>query len=336
MKPTLLVDENIPFIKGRLEPLANVTYLDQDAFTPGLASEADALLIRTRTRCNEALLGGTPVRLVATATIGTDQIDLDWCRANGVEVRNSPGCNAPGVAQYVWAALLHMGVEPKGLKIGVVGHGNVGSVVAEWGRALGAQVMVCDPPRAEAGHTDCDYMPLQRLMAECDVVTLHMPLIRNGQHTTYHLVGASELALMRPGAILINAARGPVADTLAVKEAIRTRGLRAVIDTWEGEPALDRELLELCEIGTFHIAGYSYEGKQRATRMVLEACDSHFGWDTDKSGLAPDRPKHEKVSAGAIAASYDPRRDMEALRREPDAFDRLRHDYDFRHEPVFE
>lgn len=331
----ILVDADIPFIHGRLEPFADVKYIGQDDFTPALVRDADALLIRTRTRCGAPLLSGSRVRLIATATIGMDQIDLGWCAANGITVRNSPGCNAPGVAQYVWSSLLRMGISPAGTTVGVIGYGNVGSIVADWGHRMGAEVRVCDPPRAEAGHTDVLYEPLETLMAECDVVTFHTPLTRTGKHPTYHLADAAKINLMRPGAILVNAARGEVADNTALKEAIRTHGLRTIIDTWEGEPVLDTGLLDMCDIGTFHIAGYSRQGKERATRMVLEACDDFFGWNTDKSGLAGPRPDNENVTPRAITESFDPYPVMEALRREPRAFERLRHEYVFRDEPVF-
>lgn len=335
MKPKILIDENIPFIKGRLEPYADVRYLDQFAFTPENTADADALLIRTRTRCDKSLLEGSKVRLVATATIGTDQIDMEWCAGAGIEVRNSPGCNAPGVAQYVWASLLRMVPDIRGKRVGVVGFGNVGSTVARWGERLGAEIMVCDPPRKEAGHTDTSYRPLEQLLSQCHIVTLHTPLTRSGSHPTFHMISDSRLLLMQPGAILVNAARGPVVDTEALKRRLRSGELRAVIDTWENEPQIDTELLRLAEVATFHIAGYSLEGKQRATRMVLEATDRVFGWHTDKSGLAPDRPANEPVTARAILDSYDPAPDMEALRKNPDAFDRLRHDYIFRKEPSF-
>ncbi len=334
-RPHILIDADIPFIQGRLEPLADVRYISQDDFTPALVRDADALLIRTRTRCNEALLGNSRVRMIATATIGTDQIDLNWCASHGIIARNAPGCNAPGVAQYVWASLLRLGVNPADISIGVVGYGNVGSIVADWGRRLGATVRVCDPPRAEAGYTDTLYEPLEALMAECDVVTFHTPLTHSGPHSTFHLADAAKLNLMRPGAILVNAARGPVVSNEALKETIRTRGLHTIIDTWEGEPNLDTELLEMCDIGTFHIAGYSREGKERATRMVLEACDDFFGWNTDKSGLAGPRPSNENVTADAIVTSFEPYPVMKALRQEPQAFERLRKEYIFRDEPIF-
>lgn len=330
----IIADENIPFLRGRLEGVADITYVDQFGFTPELVRDADALLIRTRTPANEALLAGSGVRLVATATIGTDQIDIPWCREHGITVRNAPGCNAPGVAQYVWSALLREGFDPKRHTLGVVGSGNVGGIVADWGRKLGARVVVSDPPRQRAGMPD-DYMPLHELMKTCDAVTLHTPLTRTGADATFHLIGEEEIALMRPGALLVNAARGPVADGKAMLRALLDKRIRAVIDTWEGEPAIDPELLAEADFGTFHIAGYSLEGKQRATRMVLEALEDTFGLTLDKSGLAPAYSAPAHIDAGEILRSYNPADDTEPLRRNPEAFDRLRHDYNFRPEPVF-
>ncbi len=328
----IIADDNIPYLKGRLEPFADVTYADQFGFTPALVKDADALMIRTRTRCGAELLEGSAVKMIATATIGMDQFDLPWCRAAGIETANAPGCNAPGVAQYVWSALLRSGFDPKSMTIGVVGHGNVGSIVARWGDLLGARVLVCDPPRAEAGMTDREYVTLERLLAESDAVTLHTPLTRDGAHPTHHLVGAGEVAAMKPGAMLVNAARGSVIDTAAVKEALRQGRIRAIIDTWEGEPALDRELLGMVEYGTFHIAGYSREGKQRATRMALEALGRHFGVDFPTEGLEGPYREPQRLTAEKITASYDPAADTEALKADPDAFDRLRAEYDYRPE----
>lgn len=336
------VDENIPYIAGRLEPLGEVIYLDQNAFTPERVADRDALLIRTRTRCNKALLEGSRTRLVATATIGVDQIDIPWCESAGITVCNSPGCNAPAVAQYVWAAvncLLTGGdgvADLSGKRVGVVGCGHVGGIVADWGRRFGADVVVSDPPRERAGFAD-NYLPLDELLATSDIITLHTPLTRTGEDATFHLIGERELSLLKDGAILVNAARGPVVDSKALKEAVCSpadgRGLlRTIIDTWEGEPALDEDLLRLVDIGTFHIAGYSREGKERATRMVLEAVERRFGVSVDKSGLEGDYRPDPELTLADVAASYDPRVDHRALLASPGAFEQLRHDYDYRKE----
>ena len=211
----ILVDNDIPYIKGRLEPVSNVEYLDQFGFKPENVKNADALIIRTRTKCDSHLLSGSSVGLIATATIGTDQIDIPWCRNAGIDVTNSPGCNAPAVAQYVWSSLLRLGFNPSSQTLGVVGCGNVGSIVADWGRAMGANLLISDPPRQKRGIAD-NYVPLDQLMAESDAVTLHTPLTLDGENPTRHLIGSHELSLMKKNAILVNAARGPVVDSNAL------------------------------------------------------------------------------------------------------------------------
>lgn len=328
----IIADDNIPYLKGRLETLADVVYVDQFGFTPDVVRDADAMMIRTRTRCDRSLLEGSKVRMIATATIGMDQFDLPWCHEAGIETANAPGCNAPGVAQYVWSALLRSGFDPKTMTLGVVGHGNVGSIVARWGERLGAKVLVCDPPRAEAGMTDREYVSLDEVLAGSDAVTLHTPLTREGPHPTHHLIGSRETAMMKQGAILVNAARGSVIDTKSVKEALRQHRIRAIIDTWEGEPVPDRELLDMVEYGTFHIAGYSREGKQRATRMALEALGRHFGVDFPTDGLEGPYSEPEELTEAKIVASYDPAADTAPLKDDPDAFDRLRAHYHYRPE----
>lgn len=330
-RPKIVIDADIPFIRGRLEPWADTLYVDQFGFTPENVADADAMIIRTRTRCNRDLLEGSAVKLIATATIGMDQFDLDWCRGAGIECVNAPGCNAPGVAQYVWSVLLRSGFDPKRMTLGVVGHGNVGSIVADWGRRLGARVLVSDPPKRDAGTLGCDDTPLDTILKEADAVTLHVPMTRSGEYPTHHLIGERELALMRPGARLVNAARGPVVDNAAWRKAVAEGRVRAFVDTWEGEPDLDRELLQLAEVATFHIAGYSTEGKQRATRMALEAVGRRFGWDIDLSGLAGEYVCPE-LTERKIIDSFDPTPIDEALRADPAAFDTLRRDYVFRPE----
>ncbi len=339
----IIADNNIPYLRGRLEGVAEVLYTDQWGFTPELVKDADAILIRTRTRCDEKLLGDSRVRLVATATIGMDQIDREWCADRGIRVRNAPGCNAPGVAQYVWSALLRLGLKPGRDTLGIVGCGNVGSIVRDWGRRLGFEILVSDPPREEREERvrrerreeremGVEYTPLEELLERSDAVTLHTPLTKSGRHATYHLIGERELGLIGDGKILVNAARGPVVDFGTLKREICGGRLRGVIDTWEGEPTVDRELLEAVNYGTFHIAGYSKEGKQRATRMVLEAVEEEFGIEVDKSGLAGAYIEPAELSIAKITASYDPMRDTSALRAAPEDFDRMRRDYNYRKE----
>lgn len=327
----IVVDSDIPYIKGRLEAAGiDTVYRDQWGFDRSTVSDADAIMIRTRTRCNRELLEGTNVKLIATATIGMDQIDTEWCSEAGIEVCNAPGCNAPGVAQYVWSSLLRVWnvtteAELAGKTLGIVGCGNVGSIVKDWAERLQVRVLLSDPPKG------INY-PLDRLMAESDAVTLHTPLSRTGQHSTYHLIGAKQLAKMRPGTLLVNAARGGVVDFQALKPEVMSGRIKAVVDTWEGEPHIDSELLGEVEYGTCHIAGYSIEGKQRATRMAIEAVERRFGVHIDKSGLAGPYGGTPELSVKRILDSFDPGVETRRLRANPEAFDMLRNDYKLRKE----
>lgn len=338
MTPKILIDCFVPYIEGILEPFADVEYLHPSEFTPQRVKDADALIIRTRTRCDKSLLEGSAVKFIATATIGKDHIDSPWCASAGIEAMNSAGCNAPAVAQYVWSALSHSGFDPSaGMTLGIIGYGNIGSIVADWGRKLpgGCRIMVCDPPRAEAGLTDENYLPMETLLRECDAITLHVPYTRGGAHPTHHLIGERELAMLRGGALLINASRGPVVDNVAWKRHLAGGASRAVIDTWEGEPDLDRELLERALIATPHIAGYSLQGKHRAARMCTEAAGRFFGFSPDISALTGPYSAPVTTSLRTIADSYDIMADDRLLRLDPAALEKLRDNYNYRNETVF-
>lgn len=328
-----IVDNKIPFIEGRLEKAGEVIYADPAAITPDLVKEADALIIRTRTRCDESLLSGSNVSLVATATIGTDHIDTPWCESHGITVENAAGCNAPGVAQYVWSSLLRNGFDPQRHTLAVVGKGNIGSIVVDWGHRLGAKVIVCDPPRSRRGLADEEYLTLDEVLTQADAVTLHTPLTKEGEDATLHLISGRELALMKQGAILINAARGPVVDNVAWREWAEAGKGKAVVDVWENEPDIDLRLLRVAAVATPHIAGYSREGKERATRMALEAVERKFGLNLDTSGLEGSYiPPSGTLEPRKITASYDPSVDTGHLRQTPEAFEQLRSDYAYRRE----
>lgn len=323
----IIADKNIPFLKGRM-PEAELVVLPASEIDADAVKDADAIIVRTRTRCDASLLEGSKVRLVATATIGTDHIDLDWCAERGINVRNAPGCNAPGVALYVWANLLRNGFDPSRHTLGVVGCGNVGGIVVEWGKRLGARVLVCDPPRKETGLTDHSYLTLQEVLSQSDALTLHTPLTHEGSHPTFHLIDHTSISRLKPGCIFINASRGEVAATEAIVEAITDGRIRhTIIDTWEGEPNINSKLLELADTATCHIAGYSVEGKQRATRMALEAVADVLRTPVDLSGLAVAYAPPERLSAGHIVAAYDPSVMTKALKSNPVEFERLRNSY---------
>ena len=323
----IVADRNIPFLNGRI-PEAELIPLPASEINAEAVNDADALIVRTRTRCDSTLLKDSKVKLIATATIGTDHIDLPWCAANGITVRNAPGCNAPGVALYVWSNLLRRGFDPARHTLGVIGCGNVGSIVAEWGERLGSRVLVCDPPRKERGVADRDYLSLKETLAESDAITLHTPLTHRGDHPTFHLINRESLRDLKPDAIFINAARGEVADTEALLEAITDGTIRsAVIDTWEGEPSIDPGLLELADTATTHIAGYSVEGKQRATRMALEAVAETLHVPVDLSGLQGAYEAPAVLTRERIMEAYDPTVMTSALKSNPETFEMLRNSY---------
>ncbi|MCM1092785.1 MAG: 4-phosphoerythronate dehydrogenase [Lachnospiraceae bacterium] len=330
----VIIEKNIPFIHGYLDDIADVRYLSADEITREAMKDADALITRTRTRCDASLLDGSRCKFIATATIGTDHIDLDYCRKNGIAVANAPGCNAPAVAQYVFASVAPLldGRDAGTMTMGIVGVGNVGKIVERWARQLGFRVLLCDPPRSEREGADgfCDF---STILSESDIITFHTPLTREGKYPTYHLLDAEAAKSIERCPVIINAARGGVVDNSALVKMLDEEVVKAaVIDCWENEPDISSELLDRAVIATPHIAGYSREGKIRATQMSLDAFCRHFN-------LAPVKLK-ESVPAGAAASvtwtavteSYSPQVDTASLKQDPVAFESLRNTYAYRPE----
>lgn len=331
----IVIDQAIPFIEGRFPENTEVVSKRGDEIGPKDVEDADALIVRTRTRCGKALLKDSKVKLVATATIGTDHIDIDWCDSNGVEVRNAPGCNTPGVAQYVFASLFKTGFDPAKDTLGIIGYGHVGSIVADWARQMGIRILISDAPRKEAGFQDADYLEMEEVLHRADAVTLHVPFTKTGLHPTFHMIGEREFSSMKSGSLLINSSRGGVVDEKAWKAAIGAGKVRGVADVWENEPSVDPELLSLVEIATPHIAGYSEQGKKRATRMALQAVEEVLKIPVDLSGLECFPPQSLSLSPSLISRSYNPLIDTSALRNRPDSFEALRNSYHYRQEPLF-
>lgn len=336
----IIVDDKIPYIKKALEKIADeAVYLPGKSFTAGDVKDADALIIRTRTNCNRELLEGSSVKFIATATIGYDHIDREYCREAGIEWRNAPGCNAASVAQYVQSSLLLLqkerGLKLKGATIGIAGAGNVGTAVQKMAEGLGMRVLLNDPPRSDregaAGFTS-----LATLCEECDVITFHTPLTRDGKYPTFHLGDADFFASLKRKPVIINTSRGEVIETKALKEALADGKIsEAVIDVWENEPDIDRELLERVFIGTPHIAGYAADGKANATRMSLDSlCDFfHLRKEYEIAPPAPLTPVIEACSMEeALLRIYNPQSDFERLRQFPEQFEQLRGDYPLRRE----
>jgi erythronate-4-phosphate dehydrogenase len=242
--------------------------------------DADALIIRTRTRCDEALLKGSSVRFIVTATIGYDHIDTAWCEANGIAWTSAPGCNSGSVHQYIASALatlsVHFGLKFNEMTLGVVGVGNVGSKVAKLGADLGMTVLMNDPPRADR-EGFAQLVPLDEVLSLSDIITLHVPLKSEGSHQTYHLFDKTTFEYLRRGTILINSSRGEVVDNVALKDALKNKIITAAaLDVWENEPDIDTELLSLINIATPHIAGYSADGKANGTAMSVQAISRFF------------------------------------------------------------
>ncbi len=335
-----IVDEDIPYIAPAIESIADeVVYAPGKKFTPGLVADADVLVVRTRTKCGAALLKGSNVRFIATATIGHDHIDKEWCAANGVAWANCPGCNAASVAQYVQSSLILLsrrhGCSLSGMTIGIVGVGNVGKAVARIASSMGMKVLLNDPPRAEAEGYD-GFASLDEIARCADVVTFHTPLTYYGAHSTFHLADNGFFSLLKRKPWFLNTSRGEVVDTDALKRALR-RGIvsDAVIDVWENEPCIDIELMNEAFIATPHIAGYSVEGKANASRMAVEAVACFFGVDAPRSIEHP-LPQNKTIVAAdmpeALLKIYDPNRDSKALRFDASRFEWLRANYPLRWE----
>lgn len=335
----VIVDNKIPYIKGIIERIADeVVYLPGNAFTPQEVKDADALIVRTRTLCNRDLLAGSRIKFIATATIGFDHIDTAYCQEAGITWTNCPGCNASSVEQYVHSVLLLLKREKnlclEGATIGVVGVGHVGSKVATMASKLGMRVLLNDPPRADKGEEG--FVDLQTIARECDVITFHTPLNREGVYRTFHLADEPFFNQLERLPYIINSSRGEVVETQALLRALEKGQVKeAVIDTWENEPDIDLTLLQEAFIATPHIAGYSADGKANATRMSLEALCRFFGIEANFKIVPPSLSEDMVWSEDketAYLQLYNPMRDSEWLKAEPEKFEWFRGNYPLRRE----
>lgn len=341
----IIIDDKIPFIRGVWEKYADTVYLPGREITAAAVSDADALVIRTRTGCGSSLLAGSKVRAVATATIGTDHIDGAALDALGVAYSNVPGCNSGSVMQYVIAALMEICPVFAGKTIGVIGVGNVGGKVAAACRALGMNVLLNDPVRAEK-ESGFVSIPLSEMLPQCDVVTLHTPLEYNGRYATYHMAESNFFAAMKKSAFFINTSRGENVSTADLKDAILTKRIAgAVCDVWENEPEIDTGLLDICRIATSHIAGYSLDGKANGTSGAVRFLAGILGvtelQDFAVSGLpAPAAPEiiipsgldWQQEVAFAVKAVYAVAAESTILKNAPQDFEYFRGNYPPRRE----
>ncbi|MBA1202097.1 4-phosphoerythronate dehydrogenase PdxB [Pseudomonas capeferrum] len=351
----IVADENIPLLDAFFAGFGEIRRYPGRSIDADCVRDADVLLVRSVTRVDRQLLEGSRVRFVGTCTIGTDHLDLGYFAQAGIHWSSAPGCNARGVVDYVLGSLLTLaeldGVALPERTYGVIGAGQVGGRLVRVLQGLGWKVLVCDPQRqAEEGG---DFVSLEQVLAQCDVISLHTPLERDGAYPTWHLLGRSELARLRSGAWLINASRGPVVDNAALREVLLEReDLHAVLDVWEGEPQVDLDLADLCTLATPHIAGYSLDGRQRGTAQIYQALCRWRG-EAEQVRLADLLPRQRLAQidldsaaepAWALAtlcrAVYDPRRDDADFRRslsndpgqQRAAFDLLRKHYPARRE----
>lgn len=345
----VIADDKIPFLKGILEPYAFIEYLPASLITKATIKNADALLVRTRTKCNAALLDGSTVKFIATATIGFDHIDTGYCRSKNIHWVNAPGCNSSAVQQYWLAAILTLAekdqIQLNDKTLGIIGVGNVGSKVEIAAGLLGMKVKLNDPPRArKEGYSG--FVGIDEILETSDIITLHVPFNPEGEDKTFHLFDDSIFGKMKPGAWLINTSRGEVVDTDALNKALsngRVKG--AVLDVWENEPNINPELLSKTLLATSHIAGYSHEGKANATSMIVKSLSEYFDipiHDFSIPSLSPPSDPEILIDANsgswqeivrqAVLHTYHIMNDHERLLELPDSFEQQRSNYHLRRE----
>ena len=328
----IIVDNKIPYIQEKLHLLADeVVALSGAAISAADVRDADALIVRTRTRCDESLLKDSQVQFVATATIGFDHIDADYLERAGITWTSCPGCNAASVAQYVESSLLLLqqerGLHLSNTTIGIVGCGHVGSKVRTVAERLGMRVLVCDPLLGNP-----DFVPLSVIEHDADIITFHVPLTREGTYATWHMADEAFFHRLHKVPYIINTSRGEVVDNTALLTALRQEKVRdAVIDVWEGEPHLNEDLLRHVFIGTPHIAGYSADGKINADNMVIDALCQHFGLPHPGKVQPPKLPADYHYTGNPLEL-YNPMRDCDALKDNPTKFEDLRNHYPLRRE----
>ncbi len=354
-------DSDIPFLKGLIEPFAEIEYLKGSEITRERIMGSDALFIRTRTKCNSELLQGSNVRFIASATIGSDHVDVEWCKEAGIHFSNASGCNAWGVVQYVITSIFYVfdkrGESPEGKTLGVVGAGNVGERLASLAERVGFKVLRCDPPlksliQNDPGYfanniegpdrshlSERDFYPLSYLLEHSDIVSVHVPLTA----MTWDMADDRFFSAMKSGAMFINSSRGEVVNEKAlIKYSGALSGI--VIDVWRNEPDINTELMKITDIATPHIAGYSIEGKINATRMTVNSFGDYFKI-RELSDLIIDYPPGRELLfkpssdsepfvnlSNLIFSLYDIGEDSKILKESPDIFETIRNGYSYREE----
>jgi len=341
----IIADENIIFAKEAFGGMGEVHLANGREITTKILEDADALIVRSVTRVNEELLRGSRVKFVGTATIGDDHVDKKYLQRESIAFTNAAGCNANSVVEYFFCGLIYLlnkyKSDPKKLSAGIVGAGRIGMGAASVCEALGMRVLLNDPPLKRMSG-DKKYLPLEDILS-CDIVTFHTSLNRGGIDNSFHLLNKENLGMMKEGGILINSSRGEVVDTKALLEVQPEKKFKMILDVWENEPDIDGDLLDLCEIGTPHIAGYSTEGKVNGTKIVYDKFCEFLGAEKKWSPVLPENSKKfgldeiRGCSTGQLSEMtsefYNIMLDDRMLRdREGKNFDVLRKKYPFRRE----
>ncbi len=343
-KLIIAADDKIPALRGLLEKYAEVTYLPAKGFNSDTIGEANVLLVRTPTKCNRELLYGSKVEFIGTANIGYDHIDRDYCVTHNITWENAPACNADSVTQYVLSALMYLSktrLNLKGKTIGIVGVGNIGSRVARVCEVLGMQVLLNDPPRAQKEGRE-GFVDLQTIAEESDIITFHTPMNRTGEFKTHHIANEFFFYELKKKPYIINSARGGIIDEAALLRALKRNQVEGVIiDCWENEPEINRELLKEAILATPHIAGFSTDGKLNATRITLENVSDYFDMPIDLSGIVPPAPVNPEIDLAqfsnyrlehAIHFTYNVECDSMKLKQNPELFVSFRDNYYLRRE----
>jgi len=310
----ITLDKSIKELHGIFDPYFSVQYLDSNDISIESFKDSSALIIRSTRKYGAETLLGTNVKFIGTVTSGFEHIDTGFCEKNGIFWTTAHGSNAKSVAEYVSAALIEISkkmVRPLNeLSLGIVGVGAVGGEVKKEAENFGMRLLLCDPPKN-----------LNDNIFDADIITLHTPLEKNGEYPTHHLVNENFFQKMKKGAWLINAARGAVCNSEALRQALQSKYLGgAIIDVWENEPCIDESLLPLIEIATPHIAGHSAEAKINAANMLIKYIGEYFNVEELKNKTLP-------VPQNSGNGSYLIRKDDLNFRKEPKKFTEIRNVY---------
>jgi erythronate-4-phosphate dehydrogenase len=345
----IVADNKIPFLKGVFEPFCDVIYLQGDQINNSDLKDADALIIRTRTFCNEKLLSGTKVKIIASATIGYDHIDINYCKKNNITWTNAPGCNSGSVMQWFMAALLFYAkqnsIDLTTKSLGIVGVGNVGSKILKFAENIGMRVFLNDPPKVDKERI-CGFLTLDSIIRESDIITFHVPLEQSGRYPTYHIANDNFFNKIQKSTVLINSSRGEVVDENELDLALNNgKIIDALIDVWEHEPVIHKTLLGKISVATPHIAGYSLDGKANGTAMSVSAISKFFNlplcdWYPDdlpfieNMNFIADAKKrsYQNVLTELVIKTYNIIADDNALRKNTADFENIRGNYPIRRE----